>query len=270
MALYSQKPKRKAYHLSEAEELLKASERRMHKELYHIFWSNTEEAKIYCNNYQKAFSQLPEQKERISAYGKTPERKARDKVLRQDDDYKKYHREYVKEYRKRPYVQEREDEYLSRPDVKERMKENGLRHAKSETRKEYLYGFRRREKSKEYHRGYENEKRKTDINFNIACRLRKRLLIAMKKYGEGKKYSSKSYGIDYDAIIEKLGNPPEDGQKYHIDHIKPCCSFDLTNPEEVRKCFAPENLRWLPAVENLRKIGQDKRMRIQKQKEGCR
>lgn len=43
------------------------------------------------------------------------------------------------------------------------------------------------------------------------------------------------------------------GMHWHIDHIKPCASFDLTKESEQRKCFHWSNLRPLPARENIRK-----------------
>jgi hypothetical protein len=42
-------------------------------------------------------------------------------------------------------------------------------------------------------------------------------------------------------------------KNYEIDHIRPLGSFDLTDREQVRPAFAPENLQWLTAEENLRK-----------------
>lgn len=41
--------------------------------------------------------------------------------------------------------------------------------------------------------------------------------------------------------------------EWHIDHIKPCASFDLTNPKEQSECFHYSNLQPLWALENLRK-----------------
>jgi hypothetical protein len=40
---------------------------------------------------------------------------------------------------------------------------------------------------------------------------------------------------------------------WHIDHIKPCASFDLRKPSEQRKCFHYSNLQPLWAKDNLQK-----------------
>lgn len=88
----------------------------------------------------------------------------------------------------------------------------------------------------------------------VKWRLRGLLKQAFKVYVKtGKIYNSKKYGVDYKAIIDHLKPFPEDLSKYHIDHIRPLCSFDLTDPEQVKQAFAPENHRWLISSENILK-----------------
>jgi len=51
----------------------------------------------------------------------------------------------------------------------------------------------------------------------------------------------------YDFIWDKFGS------NYHIDHIIPCSSFDLTKDSEQLKCFHYTNLQILSAKDNLTK-----------------
>jgi len=105
----------------------------------------------------------------------------------------------------------------------------------------------------------------SSLQYRVASLLRTRLLQALKRYGNGKKFKTTFYGVNISAIIKYLGSPPNDDKQYHIDHIRPLCSFDLTQPEEIKKAFAPENHRWLEAHENLIKASWDS-----KQKYGIR
>ena len=43
------------------------------------------------------------------------------------------------------------------------------------------------------------------------------------------------------------------GKEYHIDHIIPCSSFNLSKEEEQRKCFHWSNLQILSSTQNLKK-----------------
>jgi len=64
-----------------------------------------------------------------------------------------------------------------------------------------------------------------------------------------------------DDLIKHLKSKFKDGMswknygKWHIDHIKPDCSFDYKSveDEEFQKCWALDNLQPLWAIDNFRK-----------------
>lgn len=101
------------------------------------------------------------------------------------------------------------------------------------------------------------EKLKMDPYFKLTEQLRNRVRMAFHHYSKtGKILTAREYGIDYGAIIKYLEkSKPDDytSKKYHIDHIKPLCSFGLNDLEEVKKAFAPKNHQWLTAEANLKK-----------------
>lgn len=51
---------------------------------------------------------------------------------------------------------------------------------------------------------------------------------------------------------ENHGRGPD---KWHLDHIRPCCSFDFSKEEDQRECFHYTNIQPLWETENLSKNG---------------
>ena len=103
------------------------------------------------------------------------------------------------------------------------------------------------------------ERRKIDIQFRIAAILRVRINHVLNgKYKKSKK-TKELIGISIEGLIKhlestfKLGMSWENRHLIHIDHIRPCASFDLSKPEEQAKCFHYTNLQVLWAHENLSK-----------------
>jgi hypothetical protein len=121
------------------------------------------------------------------------------------------------------------------------------------------------ERNKKYRDNHRNKinkqrrkRRQTDINFKILDNLRRRLSKALK----GKINSIKTLGF-LDCSIEQLkvhlesqftkGMSWDNHGDWHIDHRKPCASFDLSKPEEQLQCFHYTNLQPLWAIDNLKK-----------------
>jgi len=105
-------------------------------------------------------------------------------------------------------------------------------------------------------------KRKTDENYRLRCNLRSTSLQQIQSHG-GKKYYStmKLHDCTFQELIKYLNKTGSEGitvkdigqYKYHIDHIIPLSSFDLTKEEEQLKAFHYTNLQLLWWEDNLQK-----------------
>ena len=111
---------------------------------------------------------------------------------------------------------------------------------------------------KNYNKKYAQNKRSTDVNYklksNTSNRIRKLInkdsvktldvigcsIEELKKYLEAK-------------FLEGMNWSNYGLKGWHIDHIKPCSSFDLTNEEELKKCFHYTNLQPLWCRDNWSK-----------------
>ena len=98
----------------------------------------------------------------------------------------------------------------------------------------------------------------TDPGFKAQQRLRKRLWQAT--FVNGKAARTKELiGCSTNELREHLEKQFRDGMtwenygKWHIDHIRPCASFDLSIKEQQLECFNYTNLQPLWAIENYRK-----------------
>ncbi len=193
--------------------------------------------KEYMKNYSKKYEQ--ENSERICRRKKEYYLNNKKRI---DEKNKKWHKENKEKFR--DYL----DRYYSIPKNIQKRKLNSRKWYYSQDNK----------KHRNHKRDWENKKREDDSEYRIKKNLRLRVNQALKKYSKtGKIRKSKDYEIDYEKIIEHLKPFPKDISRYHVDHIKPLCSFDLTNPNEVKEAFTPENHQWLLAEDNLAKISED-------------
>lgn len=147
---------------------------------------------------------------------------------------------------------------------------NNIEHVRSTRKKNYYKnrnkilsnGRRSYKKNKEKYKTVRNTYRKNRRKNDIEFKLRESLRSRFKKFIFGKISSSELFTCDDVSIIKRhletnfkqgmsWGNYGQYG--WHIDHIIPLSSFDLTNEVEVKIAFHYLNLQPLWAEENLKK-----------------
>lgn len=106
------------------------------------------------------------------------------------------------------------------------------------------------------------ERRRSDWGYRTLVNIRGRLGKLVKAQGASK--ANKTLALlgcsleDLKTHLTSLFQPGMDWANYglkgwHIDHKRPCASFDLTDPEQQRACFHYTNLQPLWAKDNVRK-----------------
>lgn len=119
--------------------------------------------------------------------------------------------------------------------------------------------YRNKEESKEKRRTYESNRLKINPSAKLANRFRN-LINKLVKNKKGKS-AEELLGCTYDELELHLRAQFKEDMSWnnwnisgwHIDHIKPLASFDLTNEEELKKAFHYTNLQPLWAIDNLKK-----------------
>ena len=172
-----------------------------------------------------------------------------------------------------------EEKYQRQLEASRRWKERNSEHIR-------LYNISRRKEKREWmrakrknnpelkkletkrHVAYHNRRKETDLNYFLRHTLRSRLNASVAN-GQMKKRllkCSEFLGAPIDVVRQHLENQFKDGMSWgnyglhgwHIDHIRPVSSFDLTKAEEQKRCFHYTNLQPLFAKDNLAKRKQDK------------
>lgn len=95
----------------------------------------------------------------------------------------------------------------------------------------------------------EDERRRTLFNRKI----RNKISSRMGRVQKGLKIKTSKTKIANqitDAILKGIGYP-EEGMS--LDHIVPVSFFDLSNEKELKLCWHPQNLRYIPLSENMRR-----------------
>jgi hypothetical protein len=159
--------------------------------------------------------------------------------------YREKRNSYYKD--NQPHIRElRKSKYHENPEKYRAEKRNDyILHKKeiNERNKEYLY-----------------KRIKSDHQFRMFINLRRRMNTALKEnYQRGKMIEMLGCSIkDLKSHLEARFLPEMSWDNYgrsgwHIDHRVPCASFDLSVPEQQKRCFHFTNLQPLWAFDNMSK-----------------
>jgi hypothetical protein len=181
------------------------------------------------------------------AAGRTPEKRAREREL------------YAQN---RDHIRARKRADYQRNQSQERARARVYYEANRETERARCQKFFAENPT--YRVDYERRRYQEDEQWRIRKILRARLTAIVKR-GMGKKLGPtlELLGCTLDefrAHIESQwaegmswDNLGHVGDVWHIDHIRPCASFDLTDLEQQKACFHWSNLQPLWAADNQRK-----------------
>lgn len=160
----------------------------------------------------------------------------------------------------------RSEEYKKKDRVrlKKRYQENKEEHLKKckawgeankQRRNEITYAWIKRNKDKV--NANRRRRRKEDENYRMRGRLSDRIRNALKAQTVRKKNTTAELlgcSVEFfKGYIEAQFAEGMTWKNIHIDHIRPCASFDLTDITQQKECFHYTNLRPLSAKENMLK-----------------
>jgi len=202
-----------------------------------------------------------------------------DLIRRKKREYAKKNKERIKDYKARYYQENRDSEVKKRKlyyqENKDIIIENVKEYYREHKEKVAVYNKKYQEANraviKEQRKLYRNsnkdilsykfiEKYKNDVITKLKVQLRNRLNKALKNnYKTGSAVRDLGCSIEeIKAYLESKFQPGMSWENWttsgwHIDHIVPLASFDLTNREELLKACHYTNLQPLWAADNLRK-----------------
>lgn len=190
------------------------------------------------------------------------------KDKRNKDGHKSYCKRCEKGYCKKYYLnnieklKNRSKKYYENNKIKIQKQHNKYQQSHKQELKEYLKNYyqNNKKKIKKQRNKQTKEKRKKDPIYRMINSIRSRIYSALKR--NAKSVMTRSLvGCDFEYLAYHLQCQFKKGMTWdnyslygwHIDHIKPVASFDLSKPKEQRKAFHYTNLQPLWAEENYSK-----------------
>ena len=206
-------------------------------------WKNITDPKERLKAYYKAYQKVwrKNNKDKLKIYWL----KCRNKKNEKQKIYRKENKEKVANYYKT-----NKDKIRSRQKIYNQVNKNKLQ--------EYFKKYFQQNKLKVYN--YINDRLKIDPQYKLSLSLRRRLRCALKgNYRSGS--AVKDLGCSIEEFKKHIESKFQDGMSWdnwnyegwHIDHIKPLSSFDLTDRNQLLQACHYTNLQPLWAKDNIAK-----------------
>lgn len=167
-------------------------------------------------------------------------------------------------YRKKYYQNNKSKESIKSKEYREANKNKIAKKEKEyreQNRETYLNKKKQYfQKYKNKHAKYVSERRRRDPTYKLLSNLRRRVSGLLKGLNKSEK-TLQLTGCSMEELWVHLerqftqGMTKENHGKYgwHVDHIRPCSSFDLSDIEQQKLCFHYTNLQPLWAKDNIKK-----------------
>tara|TARA_B110000503_G_C7114074_1_gene399488 strand:- start:348 stop:1163 length:816 start_codon:yes stop_codon:yes gene_type:complete len=208
------------------------------------------------NEYQKLYSEQNKEliKQKAKEYSRTAIFKERCK------SYKQRNRDKVllekKKYNARPEVKEKKKLYNRERAEKLRLSKPPK--VKKEKVVKVKPPVKTLEEKRVWRRAYKKRKMATDISFRIRVNLYKRLYTALNRTNKKSASTVELLGCNVKFLKSYLESKflptmtwDNYGTLWHIDHIIPCASFDLSDSKQQNRCFHYSNLQPLFALTTI-------------------
>ena len=207
-----------------------------------------EENKDKLKEYQREYRK--DNREKLNKYSEDYRNNlTKEELLEKNEKSKQYYQENKEIFKEQ--AKKRRDEMSQ--EEKDRLKE---------MKKENWNNMTEGEKDKIRKRRNERVRERIESNPSLKTlsSLRSRMLSAIKN-GQGFKSGSSQelLGCDWETLIHHIEYNFAEGMswynygEWHVDHIKPCASFDMSDPIEQKICFNYKNLQPLWAKDNQSK-----------------
>ena len=178
-------------------------------------------------------------------------------ILQNRERYRKYYKD--PEIKKKLREQEKKSRIKNREKILTYQAKYRAENREEINRKIREWYYKNTKKVKERIKIYNKVYRNT-LHYKIKDNMRKRIKTALKKDGGKKtKRTMKLVGCTVEQLKQYIERQFKPGMSwdqrslFHIDHIIPCASFDLTKLSQQKKCFHYTNLQPLWAIDNIKK-----------------